>query len=147
MNNDFLDMLRVFSEEAVEYLLVGAYALASHGYSRMTGDMDLWVRRSSDNAERVFGALQRFGAPLLGLSLADLTTPDIVFQIGIVPHRIDILTSIAGVEFDDAWPHRIEIEIQGLRVPVIGREALLINKKSTGRPKDLHDAAWLEGSV
>jgi len=144
VNPDFRDMLRALSEEGVEYLLVGAYALASHGYPRATGDIDFWVRRSPENAERVWSAIRRFGAPTLNLAKSDLTTPDIVFQIGIPPRRIDLLTSIAGVEFDDAWPARIEIEVDGLMVPVIGRDHLLANKRATGRPKDQADALWLE---
>lgn len=145
MNPDFRDMLLALSEEGAEYLLVGAYALASHGYPRATGDLDIWVRPSHENANRVWRALKRFGAPTLDLAPADLETPDIVFQIGIAPRRIDLLTSIAAVEFDAAWPERIEVDVEGLTVPVIGRAHLLVNKRSTGRPKDLADAAWLEG--
>ena len=144
MNSDFLDMLSALSAENVEFMVVGAYALAAHGYPRATGDIDIWIRRSAENAQRVWKALLLFRAPLYDLRIADLENPDIVFQVGIAPRRIDILTSISGVEFDEAWPFRKEILLSGQRVAVIGREQLLQNKKATGRPKDLADAAWLE---
>jgi hypothetical protein len=137
-------MLSAFSAESVEFLLVGAYALAAHGYPRATGDMDIWIRRSEENAQRVWRALQAFRAPLFDLALQDLVTADMVFQIGAAPRRIDILTSIDAVEFDEAWPRRKEVEIEGQKLAVIGRADLLRNKKALGRPKDLADAAWLE---
>lgn len=106
LNPDFRDMLSVLCDEQVEFLLVGAYALAAHGLPRATGDMDIWIRRSDDDARRVWHALQRFGAPLFDLTVNDLQTPGLVFQIGVAPQRIDILTAIDGVLFDDAWPQR-----------------------------------------
>lgn len=147
MTKDFKDMLRVLFEEGVEFLLVGAYALAAHGYPRATGDMDIWVRCSADNAKRVWNSLIKYRAPLLDLTPEDLETPDVVFQIGVAPQRIDILTSIAGVSFDMAWDARAEIELGGMQVPVIGVEQLIANKKATGRPKDQADATWLESEL
>lgn len=144
LNPDFRDILSVFLEEGVEFLLVGAYALAVHGHPRATGDLDLWARPSPENAQRVWRALEKFGAPLSQLTLEDLQKPDLIFQIGVAPRRIDILTSIEGVEFEEAWPARLEVEIDGLRIPVIGREHLIQNKKASGRPQDLADVAWLE---
>lgn len=144
LNPDFRDMLSALCDEDVEFLLVGAYALAAHGLPRATGDMDIWVRCSSENAERIYRALQRFGAPLFDLTINDLQVTGTVFQIGLAPRRIDILTSIDGVFFDDAWSHRKVIELEGLTVPAIGRAHLIQNKKATGRPKDLADVAWLE---
>jgi hypothetical protein len=108
-------MLSAFADAEVEYLLVGAYALAAHGHPRATGDMDLWVRRSSENAERVLQALSVFGAPLSDVETEDFQTPDTVFQIGVSPRRIDILTTISGVDFQEAWPERMGIELEGLR--------------------------------
>lgn len=143
LNPDFLDILSVFSEEDVEYLLVGAYALAAHGQVRATGDIDLWVRGTANNAARIMKALARFGAPLHQIEARDFETPGTVFQIGVAPRRVDILTSIDAVEFEEAWPSREEVEVAGLKVPVIGRRHLLQNKRATGRPKDLADAAWL----
>ena len=144
LNPDFRDMLSALCDEDVEFLLVGAYALAAHGLPRATGDMDIWVRCSSENAERIYRALQRFGAPLFDLTIKDLQVAGTVFQIGLAPRRIDILTSIDGVLFADAWSHRKVIELEGLTVPAIGRAHLIQNKKATGRPKDLADVAWLE---
>ena len=146
LNPDFRDMLSALCEEKAEFLIVGAYALAAHGHPRATGDIDVWVRRSDDNAKRVWRALVRFGAPLADLKLEDLKTPDLIFQIGVEPRRIDIVTSIAGVEFDEAWPDRKDVEIEGLKIPVIGRLHLLKNKKAVGRPQDLADVAWLEAN-
>lgn len=144
MNPDFRDMLSALFAEGVEFLLVGAYAMAAHGLPRATGDMDLWIRPSNENAQRVWRALHRFRAPLLNLKLEDLQTTDTVFQIGVAPRRIDILTAIDGVGFDEAWLHRKEIEVDGQKCPVLSRDHLVQNKKASGRPKDLADVAWLE---
>jgi hypothetical protein len=144
LNPDFHDMLSALCDEGAKFLLVGAYALAAHGLPRATGDMDLWIRRSAENAARVWRALQRFGAPLAQLTMDDLTTPDLVFQIGVAPRRIDILTSIDGVQFDEAWTDRKVIEIEGLTIGIIGRSHLIRNKKAVGRPQDLVDVTWLE---
>ena len=144
LNPDFRDMLSALCEEGAEFLLVGAYALAVHGFHRATGDMDIWIRRSEENAARVWRALQRFGAPLAGLTRDDLKTPDLVFQIGVAPRRIDILTSIDGVEFDEAWSNRDAIVVERLSIAVIGRSHLIRNKKAVGRPQDVADVAWLE---
>jgi hypothetical protein len=139
-------MLSALSEEGVEFLIVGAYALAAHGLPRATGDLDIWIRRSPANADRARRALQRFGAPLAELTAEDLLRPQLVFQIGVAPRRIDILTSIDGVEFDDAWADRQSVAVEGLTLPVIGRAHLIQNKKAVGRPQDLADVAWLERS-
>ncbi len=143
LNPDFRDILSAFNAERVEYLLVGAYALAAHGLPRAPGDIDLWIRPSAENADGVWHALERFGAPLDQLSVADLTTPDIVVQIGVSPRRIDVLTSIDGVEFDAAWPERVLVRVDELEVPVISRRHLVANKRATGRPQDLADVARL----
>ena len=145
LNPDFRDMLCALSAEAAEYLLVGAYALAVHGVPRATGDLDVWVRPTEDNARRVHSALTRFGAPFADLTEGDLVRPGTVFQIGIAPNRIDLLTSIDGVTFDEAWSARRVVQIDGLDVPVLARHHLIRNKKATGRPQDLADAARLEG--
>ena len=144
LSPDYRDILSAFIEERVDYLVVGAYAVASHGLPRATGDLDLWVRSGPENAHRVWRALAKFGAPLSELTESDLTSPGLVFQIGVEPSRIDILTSIDGVEFDDAWKERLELDVDGLRVQVIGRAHLIANKKTVGRPQDLADVARLE---
>jgi hypothetical protein len=127
-------------------MVVGAYALAAHGFVRATGDIDLWIKCSEKNAERIMKALSIFGAPLFNLAHEDLQKPGLIFQIGVAPNRIDILTSIDGVEFDEAWSLCKEIEIENLKVPIISRIHLLQNKKAAGRPKDKADIAWLESS-
>lgn len=144
LNPDFRDILSALSDERAEFLVVGAYAVAAHGIPRATGDLDIWIHRSEDNTPRVWRALSRFGAPLSDLREEDLRAPGLVVQIGVVPRRIDVLTSIDGVEFEDAWPDRTEIDVEGSRVPVIGRRHLILNKKAVGRPQDLADVARLE---
>ena len=145
LNPDYRDILSIFNDEKVEYLLVGAYALAAHGNPRATGDIDLWIRPSRANANRVVQALSRFGAPVDQLQKADFEKRDLVFQIGVAPRRIDIMTSISGVErFEDAWRERLLVEVEGLTIPVISRKHLIENKRVTGRPQDLADVAWLE---
>ena len=145
LNPDYRDILSIFSDEKVEYLIVGAYALAAHGNPRATGDIDLWVNPTERNAARVMRSLASFGAPLDEVDDDDFSTPDVVFQIGLVPRRIDILTSISGVpDFEKAWQERMDIEIDGISVPVLSRQHLIVNKRATGRPQDLADVAWLE---
>lgn len=144
MNRDFVEMLAALSAADAEFLVVGAHAMAVHGRPRATGDLDLWVRASPGNADRVWTALESFGAPLDKLDPEDLTTEDLVFQIGVVPNRIDILTSITGVEFEEAWPDRVVVEVSGVDAPVIGKEHLIRNKRAVGRPRDLADLAELE---
>ncbi|MEK6814070.1 MAG: hypothetical protein AABY65_05000 [Nitrospirota bacterium] len=144
LNPDYKDILSAFSDEKVEFLLVGAFALAAHGLPRATGDIDLWIRRTSLNAKRVIRALQVFGAPLADVSEKDFLTPGLVFQIGVAPRRIDILTSIDGVDFDEAWPEREEVAVGGIRIPLISRKHLIRNKRAVGRPQDEADARRLE---
>jgi len=144
LNSDFHDILSAFSEEKVEFMLVGAYAVAAHGLPRATGDIDLWIECSSRNADKVWKALQKFGAPLSEFTKQDLITPGTVIQLGIAPRRIDILTQITGVEFAEAQPHRLTVNVDGLDVPVISREHLLKNKRAVGRPQDQADVARLE---
>ena len=115
--------------------MVGAYALAFHGHPRGTGALDLWVDKSSDNARKTYSALGRFGASLHQLTEKDLTEPGIVFQIGVTPVRIDILTSLSGLSFNEAWESRSEAVYDGLKFPVLGRDALIQNKRATGLPR------------
>lgn len=126
--------------------MVGAYALAAHGLPRATGDLDLWVAPTAGNAPRVLRALARFGAPLSGITEDDLAATDQVLQIGVPPRRIDLVTSIDAVEFPAAWAARAEITVDGVRLPVLGREHLIRNKRAVGRPQDLADVARLEAS-
>jgi len=144
MNRDFVEMLSALYAAGAEYLIVGAYAMAAHGWPRATGDIDIWVRPMPDNAKRVMRALEAYGAPLFDLTADDLTRPDTVFQIGVPPGRIDILSGISGIEFAEAWDSRISVTIGGIETQAIGFEALLKNKLAAGRPKDLADIAWLK---
>ncbi len=144
VNRDFSDLLSAFNEEAVEFLVVGAHALAVHGHVRATRDLDVWVRPSAENAPRILRALAAFGAPLHDLTEQDLHRPGIVFQIGVPPVRIDVITDIDGVEFDAAWPERVEAKLGDLVVPVLSRHHLIVNKKAVGRLQDLADVDRLE---
>ena len=137
-------MLSELSAAKVDFLLVGAYALASHGLPRATGDLDIWIRPDRSNARRVLQALAAFGAPIGGLSEEDFSVPRLVFQIGVEPWRIDILTTIDGVDFEEAWQASWTCAVEGIDVRVISRQHLIQNKKAVGRPKDLGDVAWLE---
>jgi hypothetical protein len=141
---DFRDLLRSFVDREVRFLVVGGYALAVHGRPRATGDLDLWIDATHENAERALAALRDFGAPLRDLTREDLTRPGTVFQIGVPPLRIDILTSATGLTFAPAWVDRTEAEFEGVRFPVIGRQHLLANKRALGRAQDLADLERLE---
>jgi hypothetical protein len=139
LNPNFKDMLVALNDAEADYLVVGAYAMAAHGCPRSTGDIDFWVRPTPENASRVWNALASFGAPMEEIAVEDFSTPGVVFQIGIAPQRVDVMTSVSGVEFEDAWPNRIVADLDGLRADVIGREQLLQNKIASGRPKDIVD--------
>jgi len=143
MNQDFLDLLRAFAAHNVRYLVVGAYALAVHGRPRATGDLDVWVDATPDNAPRVWAALRAFGAPLADVAEPDFATPGIVFQIGIPPARIDILTELSGLSFDEAWPSRLRSAFGPLETDFIGRDAFVRNKLATGRDQDRVDVQSL----
>jgi hypothetical protein len=149
LNEDFRDLLFEFSDGGVEFLLVGAFAVAFHGVPRATGDMDVFVRPSPENAKRVHAALARFGAPLdsAGVVPADFETPGMVYQMGLPPRRIDVLTEISGVSFDEAWDSRDLVELDGRIIAVIGREELLRNKQASGRPKDIADVSRLRNDT
>ncbi len=145
LNKDYRDMLSALNDASAEYLIVGAFALAAHGNPRATVDIDIWIRPTAENARRVWKALESFGAPRSRINVDDFLDSETVFQIGVAPRRIDLLTSISGVDFDQAWAER-KISTLGddLVVTVLGREHLIQNKQAAGRPKDLLDVAWLE---
>ena len=144
LNEDSTDMLRALSVEKVKYLLVGAYAMAAHGYLRSTLDIDFWVLQSPQNADAVMRALQRFGAPLHNLTAEDLQQDGTIFQIGIAPRRIDIITEASGLEFEEVYERSEPIAIEGIEVRIPSIADLIRNKRSTGRTKDLADAEALE---
>jgi len=146
LNPDFVDLLEALREADVEFVIVGAHAMAAHGVPRATGDLDVLVRPTRENARRVLEGLRRFGAPVdaHGITEEDFVTPGTVYQIGLPPRRIDILSSISGVSFDEAASERLVVEVDGLDLGFIGRRALLDNKRATGREKDLLDVKLLE---
>lgn len=141
MIEDFRDLLRELLDADVQFLVVGAHALGVYGIPRATGDLDLWVKRDAANAQRIIEALVRFGAPVddLGIHAEDFARPDTVAQLGLPPYRIDLMTSLSGVDFDDAWKERIHGAIEGVEVPVIGHTAFIANKRASGRRKDIAD--------
>ncbi len=144
LNEDYKDMLLALSAEKVKYLLIGAYALAAHGYPRATMDIDIWVMPSPQNADAVMRALRRFGAPLHNLTKEDLQTDGAIFQIGVAPRRIDIITTASGLRFEDAFSRSHSVNIEGIQVHIPSKDDLIRNKRASGRTKDLADAEALE---
>ena len=144
LNEDYKDMLLSLSDENVKYLLVGAYALAVHGYPCATMDIDIWVMPSPQNADAVMRALRRFGAPLHNLTKEDLQKDGTVFQIGIAPRRIDIITEASGLRFDETFARSLSVNIDGIKVHIPSIDDLILNKRASGRTKDLADAEALE---
>ncbi len=144
ISSDYKDILSAFDGWGVRYLVVGAHAMAFHGVARSTGDIDLWVKCDHVNSDKVLSALAEFGAPMENLTKEDFETPGNVFQIGVAPNRIDILTAIDGVEFDAAFEARETTEIEGLSVPIISRHHLIENKSTVARPQDLVDIQLLK---
>lgn len=145
MSQDFRDLLAEFNAHRVEFLLVGAHALAAHGHVRATEDLDVWIRPDERNAKRVIAALRAFGTPLHDLTEKDLATPGLVFQIGVAPIRIDVLTAIDGVEFAEAWAARYSTQFADQPVHVLSIADLIKNKRAAGRTQDLADVERLEG--
>ncbi len=135
-SREFVECLR---SNKVEFLIVGALAVSWHGFPRYSGDIDLFVRPTRDNAARLMLALQQFGFSALGISLDDLSTENRVIQLGVEPNRIDLMTSISGITFEEAWNSRVPATLEGIEVDFISREALIRNKRASGRSKDLID--------
>jgi len=144
LNEDYKDMLRALSDEKVEFLLIGAYAMAAHGYPRATMDIDIWVMPSSQNADAVLRALRRFGAALDNLTKEDLQKDGTIFQIGVAPRRIDIITEASGLQFEEVYSRALSINIEGIEVHIPLIDDLIRNKRASGRTKDLADAEALE---
>src|SRR5262245_38549914 len=144
MNQDFVDLLRAFIAADVRFLIVGAYALAVHGRPRATGDLDVWIDATPENATRVMRGLASFGAPLADVTEKDFARPAVVYQIGVDPGRIDIMTELTRVPVEDAWRERVRHPFGDLDVDFIGKAAFLRNKRATGRTKDIADVEGLE---
>jgi hypothetical protein len=144
MNSDYRDLLAALNAAGASYLVVGGYALAVHAQPRFTRDLDVWIDPDPANAARVWQALAAFGAPLSELTVSDLTSPELVYQIGVAPSRVDILTSIDGITFPEAWPHRVQHPYGDQPVQFIGFDDLVRNKRASGRAQDLADVELLE---
>jgi len=144
LNEDYRDMLQALSDEKVKFLLVGAFAMAAHGYPRATMDIDIWIMPSRENADAVLRSLDRFGAALQGLAREDLVRDDTVFQIGVAPRRIDIITSETGLNFEEAYRNSLSVNIEGTEIRILSIEDLVRNKLATGRTSDLADVEALE---
>lgn len=138
LNRDFKEFAELLNAEGVEYLVVGGYALAAHGHPRYTGDIDFWIRPTADNIDRLLTVLRRFGFESLGLKAVDFSA-DAVVQLGQPPRRIDLLTAIDGVQFDDCWTRREEVGLDGVQLAIIGLDDFAKNKRASGRLKDLAD--------
>lgn len=144
LNRDFKEFAGLLNSTGVEYLVVGGYALAAHGHPRYTGDLDIWVRRDEPNITRLLKALELFGFGGLGLSKTDFLAPETVVQLGYPPARIDLLTSIDGVEFDACYARRVMMNVAGIDLPIIGVAEFRANKAASGRAKDLADLESLD---
>lgn len=144
LNEDYKEMLQLLLDNKVRFLVVGAYAMGAYGYPRATGDFDIWVEASAENAKRVYKSLAEFGAPLAELTEQTFCELGIMFQIGVAPRRIDIITRVDGVEFKQAYTQKQQIQIDDLNVPFLSKADLIKNKLSTGREKDRLDADYLQ---
>ncbi|HEY85352.1 MAG TPA: hypothetical protein G4N96_09615 [Chloroflexi bacterium] len=144
LNQDFKEFVESLNKNNVRYLIVGGYAVAFHGYPRYTKDLDIWVWLESENADRLVKALDDFGFASLGLQKDDFLTPGEVIQLGYPPNRIDLITSLKGVDFEDCYAFRLEIPVDDMAINFIDLESLKKNKKATGRPQDLADLSNLE---
>ena len=147
LNKDYKEMLQLLLEEQVDFILVGAYALGAHGYPRATGDIDIWVKADEINSINIYKALERFGTPVDQITVNDFTKEGIVFQIGVTPRRIDILTQLDGVSFDEADEDKIIVEVEGLKLPILSFDKLIKNKLSTGRERDALDVKLLKKRI
>lgn len=143
MNSDFKDPLRIFNEHKVRYLVVDGYAMIKYTEPRYTKDLDIWVEAAPKNARAVFAALREFGAPLAKIIAADFAKEGCIYQMGRPPVRVDVLTSIEGVRFAEAWPNRVAADFGGIPVQVISCRGLLVNKRAAGQPQDLVDVQSL----
>ncbi|MGQ0625854.1 MAG: DUF6036 family nucleotidyltransferase [Sporichthyaceae bacterium] len=139
LNRDFSEFIAFCIEREVRFLVVGGYALAAHGHPRYTKDLDVWIWLDPDNAARMVEAVNDFGFGSCGITAQDLLDPTVIVMMGHPPKRIDVIATIDGVEFDDCWPNRLEVELGGLPVPFIGLADFIANKRASGRPQDLAD--------
>ena len=144
LNRDFKEFIQSLNDNGVRYLVVGGYAVALHGYPRYTKDIDIWVEMTAENASSILKALDQFGFGSLGVNASDFTAPDRMLQLGHPPGRIDILTTLPGVDFSECYSARTVVEVDGISTNFINLENLRKNKKATGRHQDLADLENLE---
>lgn len=143
MNSDFKELLHLFNANRVKYLVVGGVAFIFHAEPRYTKDLDLWVRADRKNAAKVYRSLAQFGAPLAGLTEDDFAHEGYVYQMGVPPVRVDILMSVTGLSFDNAWKKRVKAQVDDLEILFISKEDLIVAKLAAGRPQDLLDVQAL----
>lgn len=143
LQSDLKEFIALLNSHRADYIVVGGHAVAFHGYPRFTGDIDFFLRPTPDNAQCVLAALKDFGFGDLQIVISDLTTPNRIIQLGRPPNRIDLLTSISGVEFDDAWASRILTDLDGEQVSFLGLDELIRNKRASNREKDRADVSKL----
>ena len=146
LSQDFRELLQLLNENGVEYLVVGGYAVILYGHVRATGDIDFWVRATPENGRAIIAALHEFGFESLSLVETDFSKEDAIVQIGRPPYRVDFLTSIDGLTFDSCYEHRHVVEHAGISIPFIDLADLKINKRASGRHKDLADLEELESN-
>jgi len=144
MNRDYADLFKLFNGHRVRYLVVGAYAVVFYAEPRYTKDLDLWVEPTRENADQVWKALAEFGAPLEGVTLEDFSNPELIYQIGVEPNRIDIMMAVPGLEFEGAWKRRVTSSYSGEEIFILNLEDLIQAKKTTGRESDRLDLKLLE---
>jgi Nucleotidyl transferase of unknown function (DUF2204) len=145
-SSHFKELLRKLNGHQVRYLIVGAYAVMKYTEPRYTKDLDIWIEPTPENADRVFRSLAEFGAPMAEVTTEDFTNVDLVFQIGVAPHRIDILMAVKGLDFSTAWNRRVEAAFEDVPITLVCKEDLLVSKEAAGRPQDKIDAALLRSS-
>jgi predicted nucleotidyltransferase len=145
LNQDFKEFIELLNDKGVRYLVIGGYAVALHGYPRYTKDIDIWVDMSEENAEKIVLALGEFGFGSLGLKMEDFLEEEQIIQLGYAPNRIDLITTPVGVEFEECYDKRVEVEIEEVRVDFIDLENLKRNKRASGRMQDLADIENLGG--
>ena len=143
VNSDFSDLLQIFNDQNVKYLVIGGYAVVQYAEPRFTKDLDVLISTDIANAEAVYNSLREFGAPLAGLTSKDFSEEGFFFQVGVPPIRVDVLMGIPGVNFEDCWNRRVEVDFDGLKVVFISKNDLIASKRAAGRPQDLIDADLL----
>jgi hypothetical protein len=144
LNEDYREMLQILLNNEVRFLIVGAYAMGAHGYPRATGDFDIWVETTFENSKKIYKSLSEFGSPLSDITEKTFAKKGLIFQIGIAPRRIDIITHIDGVIFKEAYKTKELINIENLQIPFLSKKNLIKNKQSTGREKDNLDVKYLK---